>query len=780
MLLFTIAFVCGNLLLNQLTVLPARTDLLWLPWLGLSAAIFLWRYKPALLSPVAGAMLGLVWTWMFATHHMSGILPVALEGRDVRTVVRVVSIPVDKGHMHRFQAEIENAHAQRLPRRVQLSLYAGQADLRPGDRLDAVLRLKRPHGYMNPGGFDYERYLFSRRMGATGYIRRFERLERADDHSPEVLRHRLYQRLRTLATPNIGAVIALALGERGLMDAEHKRLLFTTGIGHLFAISGLHIALVFGFILLIFKLLWSRFFLRFSLLPTMSAAAVPALLSAAAYAWLAGFTIPTQRALIMLSCVVLGMWLRRRIALINTLMLALLAVVVYDPLSTLTTSLWLSFCAVAVIAFYLSLNPWHKPRAWLHLQMILPLALVPVSLWFFTYGALAGVLANLAAVPLVSLLILPCVLLAVLCVPLMPELCALLVSGADLLLAWMWRGAAFLTRVEVMQWFHRPPPWSYAFAVAGIGMVLLIGTWRHRSAAAVLFLPLMVSAADPLPQGAFEAVFLDVGQGLSVVVATRRHTLLFDTGPTYRSGFSTAQAVVIPYLHWRNTKRIDMLLASHGDSDHAGGIDAITAAFEIKRRLGSRDVAAQRADFEICREGDEWSWDGVRFQVLYPDEHNPFTGNDGSCVLKVSAGEHAVLLTGDIEAPGERRLLARRRTALPASAMLVPHHGSLSSSSEALIAAVAPVVAVVASGYRNRYDFPKPAVVRRYLRACVRLFNTAHSGALSLRFTPGDGMEPRFYRHARRNYWHAQFNPPPLPPHCASSGTLKGSVRLHL
>ncbi len=765
--IFATGFVLGSVALHGFADLPGwgSAALVSLPTLALLHLPGAWlRFGIAAVAVAAGFL----WTLAVAGLHQATMLPAGFEGRNVKAVIRVASIPVDTGYSLRFDAEVvELGRPFRKwvpPRRIRLSLYprnnrSSRPALRPGDLLDATLRLKRPHGYMNPGGFDYERYLFSQRVGATGYVRGFELLERGGTWSLPVLRHHLYERLKSRATPNIGAVIALALGERGLMDKAHRDLLFVTGTGHLFAISGLHIALIFGFIFLISRFLWSRFFLRHSLWPSARAATVPALLAACVYAWLAGFTIPTQRALIMLGCVVAGVLLRRRVSLGNTLPLALLAVIAYDPLSTLSVSFWLSFVAVGFIALYFSLHPWPKKRAWLDLQTALPLALLPAGLWFFGYGALVAPAANLAAVPLVSLLILPCVLLATLWAPLNAALCSFFIRCADFLLGLLWRGGDWLVRVDFLQWFHHPPAWSYPFAVAGIVAVTLASGWRRKTAAAALLLPLLASAGRGLPGGAFEVAFLDVGQGLSVVVATRGHTLLFDTGPAYRSGFTTAEAVIIPYLHRRGVRHLDALIVSHGDSDHAGGVDVVAGRFEIGRRLVGGGAQRGRS-LEPCRDGQAWSWDGVHFEILHPADNRGLQGNDSSCVLKVTAREHSLLLTADIESQAEASLLVRARERLAASVMLVPHHGSLTSSTGAFVAAVNPDIAVVTSGYRNRFGLPKKEIVNRYLDACARVFNTAETGALLMSFVPGREAEaPYLHRRDARRYWHRHFKP---------------------
>ncbi len=776
MLIFAAGFLLGNVALHQFTDLPGWESavvacLLPLPCL-----------RGVLLRFASAAAAGFLWTLLAAGSQLAEVLPASLETRSLEAMIRVASIPVDRGYSMRFDAEVEDARGQALPHRLRLSLYrardgASLPRLRPGDVLEATLRLKRPHGYMNPGGFDYERYLFSRRVGASGYVRNFRLVERASDRSPATWRYRLYERLKAQPVSNLGAIIALALGERGMMNPEHRRLLFATGTGHLFAISGLHVALVFGFVFMISRWLWSLLFLRLTLRPAASAALLPASLAACAYAWLAGFTIPTQRALIMLGCVVAGLLLKRRVSLTGALPLALLAVVAYDPLSTLTATFWLSFVAVGFIAFYFSLNPWPKKRAWLELQTTLPPALLPLSLLFFNHGALAAPLANLAAVPLVSFLILPCVLLATVCASFSAAPDALpgawFVAGADFLFDLMWRGGAWLGRTDFLQWFHHPPTWSYLPAVVGVVAMTLASRWRHKAAAATLFLPLAASAGGELPDGAFEATFLDVGQGLSVVVATRHHAMLYDTGPSYRSGFSTAEAVVVPYLQHRGIKRLDALIVSHEDNDHAGGVEVVSHRFPIERRL-SGGTMLHDAGAERCRDGQAWTWDGVRFEVLHPSGAGKLQGNDASCVVKVTAGERSLLLTADVEKRAEAALLARGRDRLKASVVLVPHHGSLTSSTDEFVAATSPEVAVVTSGYRNRFGLPEQEIVRKYLGVCARVFNTVETGALSLRFTPGRELEiPLMHRRDARRYWHNAFDSTPLQDSgCAKGGAL--------
>ena len=759
--IFSAGFLLGNILLQGFPDLPGWPTFLLAPLVLLTAA-----KKPVGL--FVGAVIGgFLWTLFVAGAQKEDLLPKRLEGVELDALVRVVSIPQDKGRSVRFDARVEEDYGKELPQTIRLSFYppasgGGYGLIRPGDVLAARLRLKRPHGYMNPGGFDYERYLFSRGIGASGYIRDFRLVSRVGEWSPRALRYRLYQRMKALATPHIGAIVALSLGERGLLKKESRNLLLATGTGHLFAISGLHITLVFGFVFFLFRFLWTKFLLELTLWPSLLAAMVPAFLAACIYAWLAGFTIPTQRALIMLGCVVGCALLRRRISLGGALPPAIVAILVHDPLSTLTASFWMSFIAVGLIALCIHLHPWPKKIVWIKMQITLALALLPAGLWFFGQGALIAPLANLVAIPLVSLLILPSILLAL---PLMLFDFGLVeypIRFADFLLGLLWHGCEWITRFDFLQIRHRPPAWSYPFAVIGIVAILVASQWRHKLAAAVLLLPLSVNVDNGLPEGAFEVTFLDVGQGLSAFITTRKHTLLFDTGPAYGENFSAAEMVVVPYLRSRHIDRLDTLLISHGDNDHAGGMEIILDSFHPERSLGNAAVRKMNERVEICRRGQTWVWDKVLFEIIHPPLEGGYhlTGNDGSCVLKVTAPDHSLLLTADIEKSSEKLLLAHARENLGASVALVPHHGSLTSSSDAFVKAVLPRFAVVTSGYRNRFGLPKREVLERYLSVCARVFDTAKTGALTIRFVPGHQTEIRhLYRRDAKRFWHTPQRP---------------------
>lgn len=749
-----LAALAGNAALQLVPELPAAH---W-RWLLAPAALLLCRPRLRL----AGAFaLGFLWTLGAAHARLAELLPEELAGRDHRLLVRVVSLPAWRGGALRFRAERLAPQDARLPRLVQLSAYDDPArplaadEFKLGDVAEVTARLKRPRSYRNPGSLDYERSLFAAGVGATGYVKRW----RVAPRGRAPLRQRIYDRLTEPRFRNGAALAALALGARGGMDPARYARLIETGVNHLFAISGLHIGMVFGLGFWCARALWSR--RPQAGLALRDFACLAALPGACAYAWLAGFSVPTQRALIMLACLTAAGLARRPAGAARVLALALVAVLAARPLSTLSASFWFSFGAVAVIVTLSRALP-RRPRAlfWGALQVCLSLVMLCLTLTVFGLAAPLAPLINCVAVPFVGLLLLPCCLLAAAGAAL-GDWHAPFAHCADLLFALFWTGLDFVVAHGGGGRHHAPPWWAGLCAAAGLALAATAVRWRARLLAALCFAPLLFDGAGAPRPGGFDVVFLDVGQGLSVFVRTHRRALLYDAGPRHRSGFDLGAAVVAPFLRSQNIRRLDALVLSHDDSDHAGGAAAILAGFAPAAKWTSR--AARRPGFRACRAGQGWSWDGVRFEFLHPAQGDDFSGNNGSCVLRVAAaGGAALLLTGDIEAPAERALLARAGAQLEAAVLLAPHHGSATSSGPAFVARVGPRLAVAAAGHRNRFGVPPPAVRRRYAAHGARLLVAADTGALTVRF-PARGR-PRLrgaFRYDRKRYWHDARQPPP-------------------
>lgn len=759
MLRLAIAFLVGNLIVQQLSELPG------LGWLtaAIIAVVFCMvaRWVPF----IAGVGMGFFWTLAFAQYQFTDALDPALEGVDVSLVGTIVGIPSVDTAVSRFELAVDTPETPApLPGRLRLSWYGAAAPVRPGQRWQFTVRLKRPHGFSNPGGFDYEGWLFRRGIGASGYVRASpapQLVDRPDGGGLDRLRQFLASEIHFALQdgPSAGIATALAVGDRSGIDPRQWEIFAATGTSHLMAISGLHVGLVSGLVFVLIRWAWPRLSLLCRFWPAAKAAAFGALLAASGYAALAGFSLPTRRALIMLGVALGAVLLSRANRASHALAAALLLVLLLDPSATLAPGFWLSFGAVAVIVF-LATGRLVRPSGLVHwgsLQLGLGLALAPLLLWFFHGASLVAPLANAVAIPWVGLVVVPLILIGtVLLVPL-PALGQAMLSLVDMALSALWPILGWLAALPFAEWTAaRPGPMVWLFGVVGTLLLLAPRGVPARWLGVVLLLPLALRGPERLPNGAFELTVLDVGQGLASVVETSRHVLVFDAGARLSERFDLGRAVVVPFLRSRGVDFVDRIVVSHGDIDHSGGVASLLRALPAGEVLGGPGVERLHAEQETCRLGQHWSWDGVDFEVLHPPPGpRAASENDGSCVIRVSGPGGAALLTADIEAEAEARLIADHRGALAADVLVVPHHGSGSSSSGPFIDAVSPALALVSAGYRNRYGFPKMEVCQRYAARGVRVLETAAEGSLRIRVSPDDGpTRVQGFRRSAKRYWH--------------------------
>lgn len=641
---------------------------------------------------------------------------------------------------------------------VRLSWYGGAPELLPGQSWRLLVKLRTPRGFRNEGGRDYEHYLLRSGVVATGYVRQssVNTMLGASWHI-DALRYR------------VGAIFAgepllraLGIGDRSLMDASHREVLARTGTAHLLAISGLHIGMVAGLFGFIARMVWWLF-------PSQSFAAPRCAMScgvvfAFVYALLAGFTLPTQRALLMLCFCAGALWMGRAVAWRVVLSRALLCVLLFDPLAVAAADFWLSFGAVSAIAFVLSARvapvvesdesllrrvvTFLLSRRWLAMQGAVCVAMLPLLLLWFGHYSLVSLPANLIAIPVVSLLLLPLVLFSIL-LSFWPALAAVSLSLAVTVLGLLWQ---FLSYLSALPWASvaLPQPAWLPFLICCFGVVLLLlpaGVVPRVGGLLCLFALWLPGSYGVEPNGA-RVVMLDVGQGSAAVVMTQSHTLVLDTGPAKAGGWSAARSVILPFLRSRGRRHIDMLVLSHGDNDHAGGAADITSSLRVL------DVRAGGglAGYSACRRGQHWVWDGVHFSFLHPPDAS-WQGNDGSCVLRVAAAGKVVLLPGDIEQAGELELLASGAD-LNADILFVPHHGSRTSSMPMLLQAVSPEYALVSSGCGNRFGFPKKDIMDRYRELGSVMLSTATEGMVELYIAPDGVVSHDSWRHLERRVWY--------------------------
>lgn len=713
-----LALALGLLTLRFLPGLPAGWMLAVAAILGLSLLF-------SRLYPVGLFLLGLAWACCSAQWALDDRLGEELDGRTLWLEGRVVGLPEVSAGVVRFQ--LEEAHSRRaeLPGRLRLAWYGGP-EVRGGERWRLAVNLKRPHGLVNPQSFDYEAWLLARRIGATGTIKAGERLAPASGLGS--WRDGLRQRL--LAAPAFGregGLAALVLGDGSGLSTADWRLLQHTGTVHLMVISGQHIALLAGFLYGLVALLaklgaWPR---RWPWLPVACALA---LAGALAYGMLAGFEVPVRRACVMVALVLLWRLRFRHLGTWWPLLLALLVVLLLEPLASLQPGFWLSFSAVAVLILVFGgrLGVWGWWRGLTRAQWTMAIGLLPMMLILGLPVSSSGPLANLLAVPWVGFVTVPLALLGTLLLP---------VPGVGEGLLWLAGGSLhvlFELLGRIADWLpawlpSRLPLWAWLLALAGALLLLLPAGIALRLPGVALLLPALFLPSTAPQEGHAEVWLLDVGQGLSVLVRTREHAMLYDAGPRF-GDFDSGERIVLPSLRALNLPRLDMLLLSHADNDHAGGAAAILAGMPVARVVsGEPQRLAHRVQSEPCDSGQSWQWNGVDFRTWQWE--GAVSGNQASCVLLVEAGGERLLLTGDIDARAEHALL---QTDFPLAArwLLAPHHGSRSSSSQRFIEAVAPEHVLIARGRHNNFGHPHPQVLQRYQAAGVQVHDSSATGAL--------------------------------------------------
>lgn len=755
MLRIGIAFLLGHCCIHALAALPA-----WHPWAAVLCGLLL--LSILLRSSTAAAiLLGVVWAWGNAAARLSDDLPPALEGKDLLVRGYIAALPDASSGDPQFELDVAAAEPQ-VPDRIRLAWYDSVAQPNAGELWQFVVRLKRRNGFANPGGFDYEGYLFRGGVGASGYIRADARNLRLAPASPRyaVLRLRAWiaQRLNAAVGdhPMLGVLQGLAVGDTHAMSAQQWRVFAATGTAHLMAISGLHISMIAALGAWLGGAIVRWRHAQRLRIDAIQGQVIGGIFTAAAYSTLAGLSVPTQRTLVML-CIYFGArWLRRELGVGRAIGIALAGVLLVDPFAPLAVGSWLSFGAVALILFAVSgrLVVDGAVRNFARVQFAVTLGLVPILIVAFGTLSLISPLANAVAVPLFTLLLVPLVLLGTVAAAVWLPAGSVVLGFTANLLDWSWPVFEWLAQLPLATWhFPQLPAPACALLAAGALLFVLPGIWPLRVVATVLCLPALSFRPETPPAGDFKLTLLDVGQGLSAVIQTHSHVLVYDAGPAFRTGRDTGELVVLPYLRSQGIRRVDILMISHGDLDHRGGMQSIIKGIAVDQlRVGPS--VARSAAANPCRQGQRWTWDGVEFQVLHPTGMAHPRDNDSSCVLRVAGTGGSALLTGDIQSDAEAALVAAPLE--PVDIVVVPHHGSATSSTQAFVDATTPGLALFPAGYRNRWAFPKRAVVDRWSRAGAQVLATADSGAIEVLIGASGPQLPRQYRRDERRYWWAR------------------------
>lgn len=756
MVTLAISFAIGVALTHRLASLP--------PWWVAAAvgllALGLLRYRKA--RPLAMLLAGLFWA--VASYRIGA--PHPMPGMDVPRTVGVVgqveSLVTRKAESSRFLFRAltvddgsGSTHGDWL---LRLS-WREAPSISPGERLRLRVRLKPAHGFVSPGAWDFEGWLYRQGIRYTGYVRDGELLggEGSDCCWVDRLRAKIAADISSLQISPFAAGVlrALVIGDSGGLSDAQRQLFSDTGTSHLMAISGLHIGLVAGLGYLLAVQVWRRLGMA-QAIPASVAGALVAVSCGFVYAVLAGLSTPTQRALVMLAVVVIGVLARYEQRPSHALAIAALLVLLLQPAAIVSAGFWLSFGAVAAILLVVDRHG--RVSAWrsaVRVQVAVSLGLWPLLSLFGLPTTAAAPLINLVLVLVFGFFVVPLSLLGVMLLQLLPDAGAVLLGWLAAVIDYL--GTALQTVRGATSIVSGRSTLGFVEVLAVLLATLLLLSprgipmrWLGLPLIATTLLPTM----PDVPMNSFSVHVLDVGQGLSVVVETRHHLLVFDTGPAYPSGFSTAEAVLLPFLQARHRGTVDRLVLSHADNDHAGGAEVLIAGADVAS-VWSGEAGELNLAASACRRGDFWFWDGVRFEWLHPTGKEGDSGNNASCVLRISNPAGVVLLTGDIESPVERRLVESHGDSLHADIVVVPHHGSRTSSTAPLVERVRPTYAVYTSGWANRYGFPAEDVVSRWQDTGALSLNTATAGTISFLIDDVGGvLAPRCARINLRRFWH--------------------------
>ena len=741
---------------------------------------------------IAAGLSGFSYAGWRAQARLDDELPAAWEERDLRLTGIIDDLPQEGANGTRFAFAVETVDTPVaiVPRRVSLAWFAPRASdadivseapvVHAGERWSLAVRLKRPHGNVNPDGFDLEAWLLERNLRATGYVRESAANVRIAafagrfgdwiQRARERIRARIAQALP--GAPYAGVITALAIGDQRAVPEWQWTVFNRTGVTHLVSISGLHVtvfaALAGGCAWLVLR----RSAALTSRVPARKLAAAAGALFAFGYVLLAGAEVPAVRTLMMLLVAAGGLWLGRPGTASLTWLWSLVAVLLWDPWASLAPGFWLSFGAVGLLLYAGSGRIAEPARRGIsqrisaalreaaRAQWVVTLGLVPGTLALFQQVAVASVLANAVAIPVITLGVVPLALCAI-AVPLDAPW-----NVAHFVLALLMRYLEWLATLPSAAWSsHAPRGWTIALAIAGVLWLLAPRGVPGRLLGLGWMLPMALVTPPAVPDGAVRIVVLDVGQGLAVFVATARHALVYDTGPRFNDTVDAGGRIVVPFLRAAGVTRLDALVVSHADSDHAGGTLSIVHALAVTQLFSSVSAdhpliaaAAPRTRAVRCEAGSRWEWDGVVFTLLHPLRANydePLRkSNDLSCVLRIEAAHGSALLTGDIEAVTESELVERGPRALAADVLVVPHHGSRTSSTPAFVAAVAPRIAIIAAGYRNRFGHPRGEIVARYVRAGAAHSRTDLQGAITVTLEPNRVPVAVAERERRPRYWY--------------------------
>jgi len=702
---------------------------------------------------LAVAMLAFTLASLRGHWYLENGLPQLLVGKDILVEGVVADLPKVTEYSTSFLFRLAPGPTPAaFPQFLRLRIYASEPSPRAGERWRFKVRLKQPLSSANSGGAGYESWLLANNIHARGYVRDSVlnlRVAEAGRHTRILrIRSELRDTLERLLpdNPALPLLTGISIGARDGISPSSWRILRASGTGHLVAISGLHIGLIALASWWPGRLLgWFLHTLRLVANP-LGVARICVLFAGCAYALLAGFSVPTVRASIMVAVVLSLATMQRQRLPRGVVATALLAVLAITPLSVLTAGFWLSFIAVTLLYTFFSDagNPAVGPRGRLarigigvgvavrracQSQLLLSVGLALPSLLFFGQVSLISPLANLVAIPLFTFWILPATLVGVFLTTIHGGLASALLRLAAVGLNWLMEFLARLATLPVVTWQPGYIKWLLVVLLCGGVVVwLLPRPFPGRVAGLLVFWSLLNADTRPVSPR-LQLRVLDVGQGLAVLVQTSNHNLLYDAGGSWQGG-DAGNTIIVPELAATGVRALDVLMISHDDADHRGGAESILHELPVAKLLASGEQQYSAGpEVQKCRRGMRWEWDGVVFDILHPGAATGWSDNDASCVLRVRFGNSTALLPGDIEAQAEFELM-RRFDLRNVDLLLGPHHGSRTSSGAAFVRKLAATYVIFSAGYFNRWGFPVPEVVRRWVGSKACVLTTADSGAL--------------------------------------------------
>lgn len=742
---------------------PHLVDSYWASWLPICLFIAYINPKLRLLGLLTGSFL---WATVVMHWQLDHRLSVEQNNKRVTVIGEVLNIPRTSPISTNFlfkPISISN-YKGTLPKKVKLNWRKAPDNLQPGQIWRLKLKLKQPHGFQNPGGFDYERWMFARGIHATGYVVKSEQnvLQRNNPFSVNSLRYRLKQHIEESCVncKNTGLIQALAIGYRGNISHPVRSLLNQTGTAHLIAVSGLHIGIIASVFYSIGLLLWSRL-LYAGWFKRKELALLLAWVAGLCYSLLAGFDLPAQRAMLMLTVILSSLLLRSPFNLLNSIQTALVLVIIVSPLAVLSESFWLTFTALMIIAFgsFLLQRESSRIKQLVIIQLLFSILFIPISIFIFGQIHSASIAANLFAVPLVSFVIVPLnfILLILFWLPesLLQLLYGLLDSLLDVLTGYLnWLQNNGLQAINVAQ----IDGWMLILFLIFMILLLMPRGIISKTILLLLLPPLVFWNQHQQSANELTMTVLDVGMGTSIVLQTARHSLIYDFGPGNNQGYSLGEWVVLPYMQSKGIEKPDRIVISHADQDHSGGFYALQDEYTgiplySGTPEGIKNKFPQLGFIRDCHHTQSWIWDGVKFEFISDQPGLSASKNNRSCVLKVTLRQNSILIAGDIESRQERNLINSDRQSLTAGVLVAPHHGSLTSSTEAFIKSVGANHVIFTTGFLNRWKFPRPEIEQRYVKTGSEIMQTDKTGAIQVKCS-ADGCKLEKYRQQHPRIWY--------------------------